>query len=188
MAYTSIALCTRALLKIGAMPINGFDDGSAESEVAGALYPMVRDGLLSSYPWSFSSAQITLPKLSQPDGTDYKNSFQLPSDFLRALTAGTGVRGRRIPYRIQGKTLQADADTVLLTYIFRTDESGFPPFFANALVARLAAEFCLPLTENTSRTEAMLKQARDDFETAKRIDAQQDTPMALDDYTLIKAR
>lgn len=188
MTTTDIELCSRALLKIGAMPITGFDDGSAEAEVAGALYPLVRDGLLSSYPWSFATAQLTLPKLAQSPTADYSNAFQLPSDFLRALSVGTGTKGRGVTYRIQGQTLQTDSDNVILTYVYRADETAFPPFFQSALTARLAGEFCLPLTENTSRAAAMLKQANSEFETAKRIDAQQDSPNILDDYTLIKVR
>ncbi len=188
MAYTDIALSSRALMKIGAAPINGFEDGSAEAEIAGALYPSTRDALLSAYPWSFASAQIELPRLAQSPTADYANAYQLPSDFLRALSAGSGGRGKGIIYRIQGGTLQTDAEAVVLTYIYRVDESGFPPFFESALIAKLAAEFCLPLTENTSRAEMLYKQARDEFETAKRIDAQQDTPPVLDDYTLVKVR
>ncbi len=40
MALTDIGLCSRALIKIGAVPITSFDDGTAESEIAGA--PSVR--------------------------------------------------------------------------------------------------------------------------------------------------
>jgi hypothetical protein len=44
---------------------------------------------------------------------------------------------------------------VTLTYVFRAEEAAFPAFFAAALVARLAAEFCLPLTESASRAEML---------------------------------
>ena len=55
MALSDIALYSRALIKIGAAPITSFDDSSAESEIAGALYTQVRDALLSAYAWSFAS-------------------------------------------------------------------------------------------------------------------------------------
>ncbi len=42
MALTSIALCSRALLKIGAGTIASFDEGTAEAEVAANLYTKPR--------------------------------------------------------------------------------------------------------------------------------------------------
>ena len=35
MAISAIALCSRALLKLGARPIASFDEGTAEAEPAG---------------------------------------------------------------------------------------------------------------------------------------------------------
>ena len=64
MAYTDISICSNALLKIGAESITSFLDGTAEAEVAANLYPMIRDGLLASYPWSFAVGQKSLPRLA----------------------------------------------------------------------------------------------------------------------------
>ena len=41
----------------------------------------------------------------------------LPNDFLRALSAGTGGKGRGLEFRLLAGTLQTNADNVLLTYI-----------------------------------------------------------------------
>ncbi|MBT4890046.1 MAG: hypothetical protein HON65_10885, partial [Rhodospirillales bacterium] len=83
MALSSIALCSRALIKIGAMSITSFEEGTAESEVAANLYSSVRDGLLSSHPWNFASAQVTLARLNADPIADYAYAYQLPVDFLR---------------------------------------------------------------------------------------------------------
>lgn len=88
MALNDIGLCSRALIRLGANPITSFDDGTAESEIASALYAPVRDSLLSSYPWTFASAQSTLTKLNEVPEADYQNAFQLPNNFLRAISAG----------------------------------------------------------------------------------------------------
>ena len=60
MSYTNIGICSNALLKIGAEGITSFEDGTAEAEIAYSLYPLIRDSLLSSYPWSFAKAQKIL--------------------------------------------------------------------------------------------------------------------------------
>ncbi|MBM3951792.1 MAG: hypothetical protein FJ311_10090 [Rhodospirillales bacterium] len=188
MAASDIALCSRALIRIGAASISSFDDGSLEAEVAANLYPSARDALLSAHPWSFATGQTALPRLAAGPLADHAFAFQLPADFLRALSAGPPGRGRGLAYRIAESRLHADADEVTLTYIFRPGEGAFPPFFDQALIARLSAEFCLPLTENAARAEMLHRLAEAEFRRAKIVDSQQDSPPALEDFTLIEAR
>ena len=188
MALTAIGLCNRALVKIGAAAIGGFDDSTAEAETASALYAPTRDALLSLYPWSFATAQATLPRLTDAPVADYDYAFQLPADFLRALSAGAPGDGRGLDYRIARRTLQAGGDAVVLTYLFQVPEAEFPAFFAQALTARLAAEFCLPLTESATRAALLSQLADQELRRARQIDGQQDTRAGFDRYPLIEAR
>lgn len=187
MALSSIALCSRALLKTGCRSITSFDEGTAEAEVAGNLYASIRDALLSANPWSFATAQVTLARLADQPIADYSYAYQLPPDFLRALSAGAG-RGRGLDYRIHERRLHTHATEVVLTYIFRPLESEFPPFFDQILISRLAAEFCIPLTDSTSRSEALAKMAEHEFSRAKMIDTSQETPQAFEDFTFVGVR
>lgn len=188
MALSDIALSSRALIKIGAAPITSFSDGTAESEIAGALYDPARDALLSSYGWSFATAQVSLAKLQTNPAADYSYAFQLPTDFLRALSAGSLSKGRGLNYRIHKNELHTDSDNVVLTYVYLPDESQFPPYFDQALIARLAAEFTIPVTESTSRADSMFRLADREYERARQIDAQQDTPNSIEDFTLVDVR
>ena len=188
MALSALDIASRALLKLGAQSINGFDDGSTEAELANALYAPVRDAMLSAYPWSFATTQGTLARLATAPIADFSYAYQLPDGFLRALSAGLEGRGRGLQYRIIGQSLHTDADNVTLSYIFRIDEAATPPFFDQALIARLAGELCLPLTENTSRSDHLMRLAEMEFRSCKSIDAQQDTPNRFEDFTLIGAR
>ncbi|NKE46409.1 hypothetical protein HB662_16625 [Roseomonas frigidaquae] len=188
MALTAVALCSRALLRLGAQPVASLDEGTAEAEVAANLYASTRDALLSAHPWSFATGQTSLPRLAATPPADMAHAFQLPTGFLRALSAGSGGRGGGMPYRLHEDKLQADATSVTLTYIFRPDESAFPPFFAQALVARLAAEFCLPLTDSASRAEMLFRLAEGEMRSARLIDSQQDTPRAIEHFPLIDVR
>lgn len=188
MALSDIALCSRALIRLGAKPISSFEDGSAEAEIAGALYEPTKDALLSAYPWNFATSQVDLTQLETDPQADFNSAYQLPNDFLRALSAGSGAKGRGLNYRILGDTLHTNSSTVILTYIYRADESAFPPFFDMALISHLTAEFCIPLTENTSRASLHFELAEDQFKKAKQIDAQQDTPKRIDDFSLVDVR
>lgn len=188
MALSAIALCSRALLRVGATTIASFDDGTSESEVAANLYPPLRDAVLSSHPWSFATGQITLPRLAGEPLADFGGAFQLPADFLRVLSAGPGGRGQGLTYRIRESRLLCDSDEVVLTYVFRPDESAFPPFFDQMLIARLTAEFCIPITESTNRAQFLFRLAEDEFRRAKLIDGQQHTPPAITDFPLVEVR
>lgn len=188
MPLNDVALCSRALMRVGCEPIASFEDGTAESEISGALYVPARDALLSSYGWSFATGQVELTRLIDAPLADYQYAYALPNDFLRAMSAGTGSRGRGLDYRIARNVLHTDAEQVMLTYIFLPDESEFPPFFASALIARLAAEFCIPLTESTARAEALYKLADDEFRKAKQVDAQQDSPSRIESFPLVDVR
>jgi hypothetical protein len=188
MALSQIDLCSRALLKVGAHTIASFDEGTVEAEVAGSLYPTVRDSVLSSHPWNFATTQTSLPKLATPPLADFANAFQLPPDCIRVLSAGTAGRGQGIVYKIAQRRVLTDVDEVVLTYVSRPDELDYPAFFDMALIAQLAAEFCIPLTDSTSRWEALQKLAEAELRRARLIDAQEETPPAVDDFTLLEGR
>jgi hypothetical protein len=189
MPVSAIALCSRALIKLGARTILSFDDGTAEAEVARTLYAPARDALLAAHPWTFATAQAPLARLSDAPVADFRFAYQLPVDHLRTLSAGGGDRrGQGLVYRRERDRLVTDAEAVFLTYIFRPDESTFPPPFVEALSARLAAEFCLPLTESTSRGELLYRLAEEALKAARLIDSQQDTPAAVTGFPLVEVR
>lgn len=188
MPLSPVALCSHALMKIGAQPIQSFYDDSVEASLTRSLFTPLRDAVLSSYAWRFATAQISLPRLADVPLAEYPFAYQLPADCVRVLSVGSNHATRGVTYRRIGNTLHCSADHVLIDYIYASEHMDFPPYFEQALIARLAAEFCLPLTENTSRAEALYRIAENEFDRAKRIDAQQDTPRALDDYTLISVR
>jgi hypothetical protein len=188
MALSSIELCSSALMKIGANGIGSFEDGTAEARIARSLYPLIRDALLSAHPWSFATATARLARLADEPVADFGHAYALPNGFLKALGAGPDGRGRGLIYQIAGGRLLTDAEDVTLTYLFRPGEGAFPPFFSAALVTRLAAEFCIPLTENSSRAERFHHLAENELKLARLIDSQQDTPPRVEDFTLIRAR
>jgi hypothetical protein len=188
MALSSIELCSSALMKIGANGISSFEDGTAEARIAQSLYPLIRDALLCVHPWKFATAKAQLVRLAEEPITDFANAYQLPTGYLKALSAGNDGRGRGLIYQIMNRQLHTNAEAVTLTYLFRPSEGDFPAYFCALLVTRLAAEFCIPLTESTSRAERFSALAEQELRLAKLVDSQQDTPARVEDFTLIRAR
>lgn len=188
MAMTAIEICSTALLKLGARAISSFSEASTEADVARGLYAVTRDGLLATYPWSFTQAQLALAAGPTAPTADFAHAFALPADCLRVLSAGVGTAGRGLDYRIQGRELLTDADSLTLTYQRSVPEADLPPFFVTALIARLAAELCIPLTESAARAENLYRLAAAELRLARLLDAQQSTPRHVEDFTLIRAR
>lgn len=188
MTFTATGLCSRALVKLGADSISSFEEETTEAHIAEQLYDTTLNALLASYPWRFALAQVSLPRLFEPPTSDYKYAYAVPKDCVRILSAGSSVRSSGLIYRLYQNQLHCNQENVILTYIARPDESTFPPFFIQALISRLAAEFCLPLTESTTRTDYLRKIAEEELKTARLIDSQQIIPRAFQDFSLIEVR
>ncbi|MEM9046695.1 MAG: hypothetical protein AAGC81_18595 [Pseudomonadota bacterium] len=188
MTLSNVELCSVALVKLGAEGISSFSDGTAEADVAGTLYDVIRDSLLGVHPWSFATAHAELVQLPTAPLTDFEYAFELPSDFIKALSAGDDCRSRGAVYQVVGREVHTNYEELTFAYIRRADEADFPTYFVSALINRLAAEFCLPLTENASRSELLFRTAETELKLAKLIDSQQDTPPRVEDFTLIEAR
>ena len=175
-------------MKLGAEGISSFSDGTTESDVAATLYAIIRDGVLGTHPWSFATAYAELTSLPSAPLSNFEHAFELPADFIKAISAGDDCRSRGAVYQIIGREVHTNYEELTLTYIKRADEAEFPTYFISALVNRLAAEFCLPLTENSSRSETLYRLAEAELKLAKLIDSQQDTPPRVEDFSLIRAR
>ncbi len=183
---SDLDLTNAALVKLGALPIRGFDDADASAAVAATLYPVVAEATLTAHPWSFTLKRAKLTALDAEPLVDFGVRFALPTDFLRALYVDE--RGASPRYALVGGELHTDARDVVLTYQFRPDEAVFPPFFRAALIAKLAAELCLPVTENTARAEALDALAERELERAWAIDRSQETPPLVSDDSLVRVR
>ncbi len=188
MALTDLEIANQALVRLGASTITSFTENTTEAKTASLFLEPITKMLLSSHPWGFATAQSTLAESGSNPIADYSYAFDLPANFLRVISAGTGLKGRGLDYRIYQKTLHSNYEDVVLTYIFQPSYEDFPPFFDQLIVARLAAELCIPITESTSRTKILFDMAEQEFRQAKLIDAQQDTPISMQDFALINAR
>ena len=144
--------------------------------------------LLASYPWRFALTQKKLARLTDRPVADYQYAYQLPNDCVRVLSAGQNIKSSRLNYKIIGQKLYTDANEVILSYIRRPEESTFPAFFVEALVGKLAAEFCLPLTESTTRTDYIKKASDIQISAARLTDSQQTTNPSFQDFSLIEVR
>jgi hypothetical protein len=160
---SDVDICSLALRLIGSKPFQSFSDNTPQASLMNALYPLIRDQLLRSFPWKFAIKRTALSQLSisvyqflqvrleLPTG---KYVYGLPADFLRIIETDQDPS----PYKIESVTTNAstnaqslvllsDNQTIGIRYISRiTTTTFFDPNFTMALIAQLAMEAALPET------------------------------------------
>lgn len=182
---TAIDMASNALLLIGDNPISSFDDPGAGAQVAGAIYPDTYESVLAEHPWSFAFKELQLSKLSQSpdDETGFDNAFQLPADLIRLW--------RIMPhsnYSIVGSLLYSNQTELLARYIFKVDEVQLPPHVIKAIEYKLAADFAIAVTEDTSKSQFYEQKYLRQLGLARSVDSQGRPQVAIVDSPFVDVR
>ena len=170
--FTKIDLCTMALLKLGEKPIQSLNDDGASAQLARTLFDATIDNLLSLHPWRFATRVINLVK--NQDG-----NFLIPADVLRVLRCPGDLRGNRI---------YAAAETIDIDALVRVAPGEFPAYFTSLAVAKLAVEFCMPLTGDSAMLRTMAAIYETELQAAKYIDSASSPSQGVANFSLIDTR
>jgi hypothetical protein len=103
----AIQICNLALDVVGqAVPINSIDAPVTDTEfLLSRHYDQCRQETLREYPWHFATAMAQCTRVGTPL-SDYRDEYQLPSDFIRLLSVGGQIEEwQRQDYRINGQTI-----------------------------------------------------------------------------------
>jgi hypothetical protein len=188
-ANTPIKICSRGSVLIGGNPIQSFNDGTPEAIVAEAMYEDIARAALTNSRWRFSTNQATLNRIATPPTARFDSAYQLPASFLmiNAITA----RDEPIIYDIYGDKAFCDAtasDVLVCDYIFRADESNWPPFFVIAVEYMVASMFATSVARDSQLASLMEQKANFHMVQARRLDSQQQTTRKLNTSRFIAQR
>ena len=171
---TETQICNIALGWLGANRITSLDieEPSKEWILCSENFTLLRDAVLEEREWTFAVER----KIIDPSGEflsfGTQNLFLKPADSIRILTVhdqaivrtgGPAVVTRDVHdvpqaqgWQVEGQYILASIDVAYVRYNKRVTETGkFSSTFTQALAQRLAAEFCLPLTESRSLFDKM---------------------------------
>ena len=185
MAETVIEVCNSALMKLGAQSILSLADNTTEARACNLRITPCRRVVLRRHPWNFATARIiTAPIVGEPP-FEFAYSHQLPATCLRVLAIGPNDIG----YRIEGRNILTDSDTVELKYINDiTDPTIWDQLFGEALACYLAWDLSYKITQKEGvRRElwdAYLLALRD----ARSVDAQEERDHELTADLFIESR
>lgn len=197
---TAVRYCSDALLLLGEGTIASFEEGTDKASVCGALYPAVRDAMLTSYPWRFTLSKARLSRLADAPLNEWRYAYQPPADLLilRALFDTSALSARPLlSYELFDGAILCDAETVFADYQRRVPEDRFPPHFVQLLRYALAAEFAMAITDQATAVQIWTQKAFGTpseggrggyFRHARGLDAQQQPGQVIEDFSLINAR
>jgi hypothetical protein len=202
MALTKFELVSVALMKLGADPIQSFDDPTTIAKSAGKIYEHEKRRILGSYVWKFSLKYASLPRLAAAPLMQWEYQFSLPpdriSDNMFQVFNTDKVDAYSTPhYTVQDNKLLSNFEEIWVRYQYDIDESMFPTYFEALMVKVMMAEMAFLVT-NSSSKEAELKQevygtpsemGRGGLYAQTMAIDSKDTPLVkINDFTLIEGR
>lgn len=164
------SICNSALAKIGAGRIISIDDPSEGAKLCKEQYTKNKEELLSSHPWNFAIARVSLAQLSSGPVFEYQYAYQIPVDCLRVLQVNTT---NSVDWEREGSTLVTDSGEVYVKYIKNVDEGLFNPLFAEVLALKLAYDISYSLVQSVQLREQLRNEYKEKLREARSYDAQE---------------
>lgn len=163
-----VQICNMALSHTGTdLFIADLAEKTKEARLCSLWYPICRDRLLRAFDWSWAKAVTDLAESGTPDsGWEYR--YQYPVDALKVLSVvpqgASFDRKSFVRYRWEitaSGGIQTNVYQAQCQYISKvTDPAAFDDTFAYALSVMLAANICMPLTTDVSRTSQLEQAAK----------------------------
>jgi hypothetical protein len=186
------AIVNRGLSLIGVPAIANFNvQGNKGAALARTNYAALRDAVLEEYTWNFATRRISVAKLSTAPLYRFGNAYSLLDEVLRVVEVNDD---RHADWNVEEQddavVLVTDLGSpIIYTAILRGEVvSLYSALFIEALAARIASEWCIPLTDNEGRAELFSKAYNAKIRIARSADSQEKTPEVIQASDWINAR
>lgn len=189
----TVEICNLGLGWLGARPITSLMDKTTQAELCRINFPLLRDAVLEARAWTFASRRATLaPTIGgkEEDNFGYGSRFTVPAGCIRILRAGSSpVFTDRLMWELEGDEIRANVGVLYIKFIKQiTNTSAFSPAFTQCLAARIAADLCIPLTENRKLQVDLWKIYEKKLFEAAATDGMQGKQERIRSDALIRAR
>jgi hypothetical protein len=185
---SDVTIVNRALTLLGELAITAFTDDKKAARLATRDFADERDDLLSIHPWNFAMARASLPANASDPEWEFDYAYDFPVD---ALTIRK-VNGEALDYgwHVEGRQIVTDLSAPLEIQYTRkiTDANLMPPYFREALAAKLAWGWAETITGSAKIEDKKEKQYFKKLTTARTADGQEGTQGVLDTSTWLNAR
>jgi len=185
------SICNQALTWLGVDPVNSINDPNTSAQWMRNNYPFIRDAVLEERMWTFATVRATNTTEDMDAwGTQY--SHALPLNWISVFRVYKNISSIPVideSWRLEGGFVLSNYATVYLWGLKQiTDTGKFSPLFIQALAARIAADACIPLTENRQLQADMWNLYSVKLGEAAARDGQQGSNEKIVSDTLVLAR
>ena len=165
MAVTDISICSAALQLLGDDSISSFS-GSDRALRCGAIYPLLKLGILAQFDWNFTKKKAQLTQNSTAPISKWTYSYALPPDRLddRVIAAfDTNAIGAAAltssQFEIHTGVLLTDAATVYVDYQGDpASENVWPSYFVWFMIKAMEVALTFPTTDQASQQSELYQQ------------------------------
>jgi hypothetical protein len=151
---SSTSICNQAMSWLSVDPIISLEDDSNTAQWCRLNYPFLRDAVLEERNWTFATDRATSTVADKDAWGDmYVHpipiSWQSVYRVYRTVNNGPQNNQTSTGWRMEGGNVLSYDETVYMWGMIRlTDTGAFSSLFVQALAARIAADACVPFTEN----------------------------------------
>lgn len=177
-----IDLCNEALIAIGKDTIVSLDERSRAAELCKVLLPRAVEEIHNMYEWEHARVATQLSH-ETPENEDpsYKYAHRLPPDYSRVervsmieetpfdeRTRLTAECRYEVDYRIADGLVYTNETPIRFAYYKKHPEAHtLPEYVRYAIVMRLAAKLCFPITKDRRLTREVKDEAQQAYSMAK---------------------
>jgi len=170
-----VNMCNSALNLLGASTIAALTDDTKNARLCNQRYEPVRNRVFRSHAWNCLHKRLQLAQNSTAPVVEYDHAYALPSDCLRVLKIHNGSTdsiASALDYKLEGRNIVTDIDTVFLIYIaLDTDPNNYDTYLREAISHQLSADLCYAITNNATLANQYMTRADERLREARFIDA-----------------
>ena len=170
-----VNMCNSALNLLGASTISALTDDTKNARLCNQRYEPVRNRVFRSHAWNCLHKRVQLAQNSTAPVVEYDHAYALPSDCLRVLKIHNGTTdsiATNLDYKIEGRNIVTDIDTIFLIYIaLDTDPNNYDTYLRESISHQLAADLCYAITNNATLANQYMTRADERLREARFIDA-----------------
>jgi hypothetical protein len=152
---SEVSICNQALGWCGQNRITSLDDDSFRAQLCRENYPFLRDAVMEARMWTFATVREVVESLDR-DAFDTRYVHSIPANWLKVFRAFRATSMENLvddpTYRIEGTKILSCESKLYVWGVQRVTNTGlFSHLFVQCLAARMAADLCMPLTEDRKK-------------------------------------
>ena len=187
-----VNMCNSALNLLGASTIAALTDDTKNARLCNQRYEPVRNRVFRSHAWNCLHKRVQLAQNSTAPIVEYDHAYALPSDCLRVLKIHNGSTdsiASALDYKLEGRNIVTDIDTVFLIYIaLDTDPNNYDTYLRESISHQLAADLAYAITNNATLANQYMTRADERLREARFIDATENSLGTIEASEFTNAR